>query len=154
MGEGIFIEVKGLDVVLRNIDALQSDLPEYLGMAGKESADEILNTTGLRKYPPAGPGNAPPVPYYIRGRGWQRAGGNDGSSEKYGTRWTVNYRELTTIIANNTSYAHKLGGLDQQPKFAAIGWRKLADVANEKIGEITKIFDGWINKLIRDKHLS
>lgn len=154
MSDGLFIEVTGLDVVLRNFDAVQRDLPEYLGMAGKESADEILNTVGLRKYPPTGPGNTPPVPYYIRGRGMQTAFGNDGKSEKYGTRWTVNYREMTTIIANNTSYAHKLAGPDQQPRFAAIGWRKLADVANEKIGEITKIFDGWINKLIRDKRLS
>ena len=45
MGDTLTIQVTGLDVIERNINVLQNDLPEYLGMAGKEAASEISNSS-------------------------------------------------------------------------------------------------------------
>ena len=157
MTDTITIKVEGLDVLERNMDALANDLPRYMGMAGEEIGTEILDTPGIRIYPPATRANQPPPPYYVRGQGMQYASGNKGNSERYGTRYTVKSEGYTTVIENGASYAGYLAGLSLSEPPArhmqAIGWRSLFEVAKEKTENIRKIYQGWVNKLIRDKHL-
>jgi hypothetical protein len=155
--EFLKIRIEGLDRVISGLGKMNGDLSDTLRAAGKEAGDEILNTRGLRGYPPATDANRPPTPYYVRGRGMQRGGRripeyNDGKSERYGTQFYIKPQgKFSTAIGNRASYAPFLGGEEQAEAMAKIGWRKLWDVAKEKIDKIEKIYQGWIDRLIR-KH--
>ena len=156
----IRIEIKGIEDLQQALARFPQIAAKYLQAAGQEAAkDIILPTEGLQKYPPETAANFPPTPYYIRGRGMQRAGirkpaYNDGKSERYGTQWTVErYRDTATKIGNRASYAPYLGGEGQAHKMAEKGWRKLAEVANEKLPQIKAVFQTWINKLLIDTGL-
>ena len=118
--------------------------------AGQEAANEVLDTEGLRRYPPATEANQPPTPYYIRGVGMQYNGGNDGSSERYGSRWKVASEPTKTTITNAASYSGYLGGEQQAGHMAAKGWRKITDVIKEKMPKIVRIYEKWIVKTIRE----
>lgn len=154
MSDAIQIEVRNLDVIEKNIAKVADDLPQYVGSANLEASREVLDTQGLRKYPPATSANQPPVPYYIRGRGTQTAGGNLGNSERLGTRWqTVPYGRLGMKISNPVSYARYVHGEEQASFMAPKGWRKLIDVAREKIGTISAVYNKWMDRLVKDKGL-
>ncbi len=142
------IQIKGLDKVINNLASLRGEIKSTLRGAGEESAKHILHQRGLQNYPPATAANRPPPPYYIRGVGMQYKSKNNGKSENYGTKFYVKSGNYTTRIGNNASYAEYLAGERQSRKMAAIGWRKLLDVANEQITVITAIFLGWIDRLI------
>jgi hypothetical protein len=171
------VRVEGMDIITRNVRALGDDLPKYMAAAGDEIGAEILDTPGLRKYPPTSAANAPgrtrevmfagakkPAvfrqSYYIRGRGLMvpvRGGSfrQTASSERYGSRWMVRTKGTTTTISNSASYALYLAGDDDQAAaMAALGWRKLGDVAQEKIEKVRAVYQRWVDKLIRDKGLS
>jgi hypothetical protein len=146
----IIVKAKGLDTAMKNLDKLDSDLLPYLQGSRLEIADEVLKVQGLRSYPPATAANLPPPPYYIRGRGMQvSANRNTGSSQKLGTRWTsLPYQKTGVVISNPVSYAQYVHGEQQAQAMAKIGWRKLSDIATEKIGAITVIYEKWIDKLL------
>lgn len=126
---------------------------EAMKPAGEEAAVEILDTEGLRQYPPATEANVPPTPYYIRGIGMQYDGGNTNTSEQYGKRWKVTSTPAKTTITNTASYSGYLGGEQQAGHMAAKGWRKVIDVAKEKTGKIRIIYEKWINRSIRETGL-
>ena len=150
----IHIDVKNVDKILKKFDRVKDVLPKYVEAANKQSASEILKTQGLKKYPPATAANKPPVPYYIRGRGTQTASGNKLNSERLGTKWkTVPYGHLGMKISNPVTYAHNVHGETQPWFMKRIGWRKLLEVAKEKVGIIAGIYDRWVAKLIRDSGL-
>lgn len=150
----IKVEVKNLDKVLHNLEKVATDLPEYVQAANKQASSMILQTKGMKNYPPATAANAPPPPYYIRGRGTQTASGNLGNSQRLGTRWEIiPYSRVGMKISNPVTYAPYVHGEEQAGKMAEKGWRKLFDVAQEKITEIAGIYNRWINKLIKDKGL-
>jgi hypothetical protein len=54
-------------------------------------------------------------------------------------------------ISNPVTYAEHVHGEAQAGHMARIGWLKLYDTAKDKIGDIKKIYDKWISRLIR-KH--
>lgn len=167
----IELSITGIDVIMRNLDKFKAEIDRYLGAAGQQAAQEILRTPGLKQYPPATTANAPGrtkivtfrggktasfrMGYYIRGRGMQtptRGGGYKdlANSERLGTQWTVTRSGRNTKVGNRSSYAPYVHG-DQQPDYmAAIGWRKLDEVADENIVRINEIYQEWINKLISD----
>jgi len=149
MADSVTIQIIGLDKLKAKFSELSSEIRETNGAAGKEAAEVILNTTGVRSYPPETAANHPPTPYYVRGYGMQYAGGNNGASERYGTQFTVESDTFTTTIGNRASYGVYLGGNPNAKAMARIGWRSLVEVANEKIPEITRIYQGWINRLIK-----
>lgn len=156
MADKISIQVTGIDKLTANLDRLGDSIKKDLGTAGHEAANEILDTVGLRAYPPATAANQPPVPYYVRGRGTQRrnAAGmeyNDMKSERLGTKFYTRVTQGGTVvnIGNPVSYAPQVVGDEQRTNMAAKGWRKLVDVANEKITQITEIYQGWIDRIIR-----
>ena len=146
------IEVKGLDKVMSKLDKFPKEIQSHIAQAGKEAAERVLlKTQGLKKYPPATAANQPPAPYYVRGRGMQYVKRNNMSSERLGTRWTVESKNLQTKIGNSASYAKWVHGDDTQAKaMEKIGWKKLFATAKLKVGDITKVYQAWINKLIKD----
>jgi hypothetical protein len=161
----LHVKITGLDRLKNIFGAFKADSKAYLNAAGLEAGEEVVNTEGLRKYPPPTAANAPPAPYYIRGRGMQLGGTkrgeggrfvsrNDGKSERYGTQFYVRAEGLKTAVGNRARYAHWLTDEQKQARaMQRIGWRKLIDVAREKQPNIVKIFEGWINKYFKDKGL-
>ena len=145
-----FLEVKieGIEKLTANLKAFGDELRYGLEGAGQQAAAEILDTQGLRKYPPLTAANQPPTPYYIRGKGTEYAGHNSGKSEHYGEQFTVKQENFVTYIGNSASYARYLGGNEQARAMAGIGWRKLIDVAREKLPQIKAIYQAWINQAI------
>jgi hypothetical protein len=150
--EFIRIEVQNLDKLQRAIEKFPRAAGKYMQGAGKEAASRvILPTEGLKKYPPATAANAPPVPYYIRGRGMQYANRNDGRSERFGTQWYVKAADkFSTEIGNRASYSQHLSGDNQAGHMAPKGWRKLTEVVGEKMTAITAVYNAWIDKLLKD----
>ena len=147
---GNHIRLKGMDKIIEAFRKAPLEIARSIKGAGEESAAEILDTQGLRLYPPATSANLPPVPYYVRGRGTQYATKNAHNSERYGSKWTVKTRGTGTTISNTASYAHFLAGsYDQSATIARIGWRKLIDVAREKIGRIRDIYSKWTERALR-----
>jgi hypothetical protein len=151
----IRMTVEGLKEIAEALKETPQDMKEAIGAAGKEGAVEITDTTGLRAYPGAGPGNAPPTPYYVRGVGTQYATRNDGRSERYGTQFYVNTDQAYIAeIGNRASYAQYLGGENQARRMGALGWRKLLEVAIEKLPILVRIYQGWIDRALRNRGLT
>lgn len=152
------IQVKGMKEVEAKLSKLGKSLESYMQQAASQSAVEILDTEGLRTYPPSTGANQPPTPYYIRGVGMQRAGKrkpeyNDGKSEKLGSQFHVDKVPYGARIANRASYAKHVIGEDQAKHMAAIGWKSLPKFVKEKISDIRKTFDAWVKKAIKDAGL-
>jgi hypothetical protein len=149
----IKIEVTGIVELQEALQQFPRQVQRYLKAAGSESAKLILKTEGVQKYPPADSANAPPTPYYKRGVGMQYKYGNNMKSEKYGTRWTVESGAYKTTIGNSASYAGYLAGDKYSPHqqakvMGARGWRILREVVDEKMPQIVKIFNQYIDKLL------
>ncbi len=149
--EFIKIEVRGLEKIQAALAKFPREISKYLGQAGKEASSRaILPTEGLKKYPPAGAANAPPTPYYIRGRGTMTKSGLRATSERLGTQWTTATKGFSTEIGNRASYAKWVHGEEQASFMGPKGWRKLTDVVKEKMSDITRVYQAWVDKLIRD----
>lgn len=164
------IELQNADKLQAAISKFPREAQRYLSAAGKEAAELILNTEGLRKYPPSTEANEPGRTvtvtlggkevtfrrgYYIRGRGMQvpvRGGGyrSLGNSERLGSQWFVQREGYGTAISNRASYARYVVGDEQASWMAVIGWRKLGDVATQRLTEITEIYTRWVDKLNND----
>lgn len=151
MPEFISLEITGLDKLVKAFDKWPREIRKNIEAAGREASDEILNTEGLRNYPPETAANRPPAPFYIRGRGTQYASGrNTLTSENLGKKWLTTVKGYFTRIGNIASYAKWLHSDKLQARaMGRIGWRKLFDVAREKIPEITRIYQRWVNATIR-----
>jgi hypothetical protein len=147
------IEVKGIDVLERKLKLFPARIQANMSQAAEEAGKLVVWSEGLATYPPETAANHPPTPYYKRGAGMVYKDRVDDSSEKYGSRFTVQREGFGARIGNSASYAKYLAGDQQSKAMAKIGWRKLIDVANEKIVKIKKIFDGWVAKTIRDLNL-
>lgn len=146
----IRVEVHGLKELERALSRFPRESKKYLAQAGNEAATRVvLQTQGLKKYPPATDANSPPVPYYIRGRGMQYKSGNTGKSERLGTQFYVESKDYKTAIGNRASYAKYVVGDDQAHFMKPKGWRTLRDVVNEKMPDIVKVYDAWVEKLLR-----
>src|SRR3990167_9007556 len=150
----IKIQIIGLDRVMAALNRFPREIAKYLGQAGEEAAKRvILKTRGLQLYPPTTAANRPPTPYYIRGRGMQYKSKNTGTSERYGSQFYVENKSYMTEIGNRASYAVYVGGEKQPEHMAGKGWRKLLEVAWEKMPQITKVYQARIDKLIKDLKL-
>lgn len=166
MTDVIKVEIKGAKELEKAIKRFPVEAKKYLGQAGKEAADRVvLKTPGLggageKTYPPGGPG-APQAPYWTdKQRRFFFAALRDGrievpyrrggtGSERYGTQWYTEPVEYGTKIGNRTRYGHWLGGEDQSQYMANRGWRKLKEATEEQLDKITKVYQAWVDKLIR-----
>ena len=150
------IELQGAEELKEALNRVSQMLDTYMQKAGIEAAkNEILPTVGLQTYPPETSANLPPVPYYKRGTGMQTSiSYNTGKSEHLDKKWVstgVPYGVRVTNSASYSGYVH--GREDQTETMARIGWRKLWDVAEEKRADITRVFQAWFEKLLRDTGL-
>ena len=144
------IEVKGIDKIISGLKRFPEEIKKNFIQAGQEAATEIINTKGLAIYPPETDANRLPTPYYIRGRGMQYKTRNNGKSERYDTQFYTKSDGYGTIIGNRSSYAKYLAGENEQARhMAVIGWKKLIDVAKDKIGIVTNIFNKWADYTIK-----
>lgn len=152
MPNDIDIEVHGLEELKAAFDKFPLKVARNMSQAAHESANRIiLPTRGLQNYPPSTSANQPPTPYYIRGTGMQTsANRNLNNSENLGKQWTTKREGWTARIGNRASYAKWVHGDEQAAAMAKIGWRKLFDVAKEKIGGITKVYQAWVDKTLRE----
>jgi hypothetical protein len=149
--EAIRIEVKGLDELLAKFDKFPKQIARNMSQAGHEAANRvILNTEGLKAYPPASEGNREPTPYWIRGRGLETDKGNLNNSERMGTKWTTKREGFNTMIGNSASYAKWVHGDDQAKAMAGHGWKKLFEVAKDKLSQIQKVYQAWVDKTIKE----
>jgi hypothetical protein len=153
------ITIKGLDKLRIALGRSRAEVARSIRQAGDEAANRILDTQGLRAYPPNTQANLPPHPYYVRGRGTFTGNKYSGKSARYGTRWGVEHRGYGTVIFNTAKYAkylagdpmtgegqaHHMGPNADIPK----GWRELEEVTVEKIPVINEIFQGWVDRAIR-----
>lgn len=147
----IEIKVVGLKELMAAMDKAPARIKHILVEAGNEAGnDVILPTEGLKTYPPPTSGNAPPTPYYIRGRGTETARGNLYNSERLGTQFYVKSQPLKTYIGNRASYAPAVIGEFQDSLFKFIGWRRLIDVAHEKMSEIVKVYQNAIDYALKE----
>jgi hypothetical protein len=145
-----------LDIKMKDLQAAVQKAPREIAIALRgaagETANEIMDTRGLRLYPPATAANRPPYPYYERGYGTHySASGGSKTSERYGTQWNYRTKPYGVVIGNRASYAPFVGG-DKQPAHMHLkGWRKLFDVARQKVaqGKIRWIYEKWIARGIK-----
>ena len=151
----VSIKVTGIEEIRAAMAQFPAEVKHGMEQAGKEASAEVLGTVGLQAYPPATAANQPPTPYYERGMGMQYASGNSGSSETLGKQWNVAVNGYKTTIGNRASYAKWVHGDEQakgMSKNATIpkGWRKLTEVAKEKTKVITKIYNAWVDKTLKE----
>lgn len=142
----VVVDTEAARLMLQKMPTALGQAAEY---AGKEFADEILDTEGLRNYPPATAANQAPPPYYKRGVGMQYGAGNDMRSERYGASYRVAASGYRTEIGNSASYAPHLAGQKQARHMAALGWRKLYDVAKQKKDQAQRIYSRWIERTLK-----
>lgn len=150
------ITVVGIEKIQAALNKFPREIEKYVTQAGDQVGKRVvLKTEGLQKYPPATGANAPPFPYYQRGLGtWTSANHNTGKSENLGKQWYVSKKGLGTEIGNRASYGRWVHGEEQASFMKPKRWRILYDVVKEKLPEITKVYQAWINKLIKDLGLS
>ena len=160
----ISIKVIGLDKIIAAFDQFPREIWKNMKQAGHESAMRvILPTEGLQKYPPGGPGAPQAQNWTDKQRRYffwaLNAGiievpyrrGQSPNSERLGTQWHARQTDLSMTLGNRASYAPYLHGRESQsPYMANRGWRKLWDVAQEKVKDIGKVYQAWVNKTIKD----
>lgn len=150
----IDIDITGIEGVQEMLQRMPEELAEAFRRGASESAQEILQTTGLQQYPAETAANSPPTPYWVRTRGMQRGGTripeyNDAKSEKLGEQFYTEERgDWEVAIGNRASYAPFVVGLQQAGALAAIGWRRLQDVAEDKRSTIERIVTQWIERAV------
>lgn len=149
----VSIEIKGIRELDARLKKLGVSLNKYASQGMVQASKDVLKTQGLQKYPPITEANQPPTPWYLRGVGMQYKNRNDGKSERYGTQWHTDKVSWGAKVGNRASYAPFLTGDKQARAMAAIGWRKLTDVAKELTPKIKSTLDAWIKKAMKDAGL-
>lgn len=153
----IQVKIEGLDKVADALNQFPDQIKMAVGLAQKDMSKNILDTKGLRNYPASTSANQPPGNsgrgYYVRGKGWMSKSSRGYTltkgSERLGTKWYTNMNGFNTTVGNPVSYAPYLHGDEQAGWAANIGWRKLEEVANEKLGESVAIYERHIQALIK-----
>jgi hypothetical protein len=140
----ISVKIDGLEQLQRGLAESPAELERTLMAAGNEVGRTLLDTEGLQRYPASTGANEPPTPYYVRGEGTQYATYNANNSERLGTQFYTEASSYGVEIGNRASYAEYVVGENQARAMEAIGWRRLIDVAKEKLEDIVRIYDGWV----------
>ena len=148
MPEPIEIYVEGLDEVMEGFDRMPRMVGRQLVIGMEVGIDTVLNTRGLRKYPPATEANRPPTPYYRRGVGMVRSRGIDLTSERLGTQFyakaDIHGREIIGIAGQRASYGHYVVGDKQPHHMADKGWKKMEDVFKLSGRELAQILERYV----------
>lgn len=160
----ISVKITGGEVLRKMLEQFPVELEKAITAAGEESAKEVLETTGIRKYPPVQlPRPAMPMTDKQR-RGFfakLRAGEIEvpyvrggSKSKEFGRQFYVTQQGYNTIVGNNSPYNDYLIGPNQAAYMAVLGWRKLDEVAQEKKDKMEKIYAGWVKRSIKQAGLA
>ena len=149
MPDDFSFKVNGLDKLLAAFGKAPREVVKALQNAAAESSKEIIETQGLKNYPPMTKANKPPTPYYVRGYGTQYKSYLKPTSENMKQKWYVRREGIGARIGNPVSYAKWVHGDEQADAMAKIGWRKLVDVARDKLPKIQRIYQRLINMAIK-----
>jgi hypothetical protein len=144
------IEIEGLDELLKAFDQFPREVNKAMQDAAIDAYKaQVLSVTGLQKYPPATAANRPPFPYYLRGSGTQTsAGRNTGTSKNLGKQWVTKRVTFGAKLSNAVPYARFVHGVQQPQHMRAKGWRKLTEVVEFKLPQITKVFQNHVDRLL------
>ena len=147
--KGVTVEVDTKDFQ-RAIDVLPNAIRRNLISAGQNAGWKVIETRGLKRYPPTTAANREPYPYYERGYGMRYKGPSkyEGGSERYGTQWNVKASAYKVVMGNRASYAPYLTDDKLQNKGLRAGWKKLINVTKQKKAEISRIYTAWVRKAI------
>ena len=146
----IEIKVEGLKKITTGFIRFIPAVRKNLAPAGLASLALILDTVGLRTYPPTTDANRPPTPYYQRGLGTVYKNSVARTSENYGKQWTTEAESFLAKAKNTASYAEFLGGEKQVSWAPGYGWKKLFSTAKELIPEIVEIYTEAVEKTIKE----
>ena len=151
----IEIKITGLKEIERKLNAIPGQLRRVQDELSGAAARIVLADRGGGKplYPPTTEHNQPPAPYYERGVGEHWLTYTDYTSERMHEKFITETRGWATHIRNTASYSPDVIGDTQMPLMKQIGWRKLIDVAREKVPEITKAWNRIVNKAIKQAGL-
>ncbi len=128
MGLGIDILLSGAEEVTQKFNDLQTII---IPRGQEDAIEEILDESAarLQEYPPEGPGNQPPPPYYERGRGMIGWDGNvipGKESEFLDANWQIEMSSfadgVTGILRNPASYSGYVH--DASPDTPQVVWHK------------------------------
>lgn len=150
----IQIRINGLNELKKKFGVASQMWNQTLSDASTLVGDAVLNTRGVKQYPPMTDANRPPAPYYIRGKGTQTSKGNLLNSQRLGTNLfsegkVTSFGAVVTIGTRNVTYAPYVIGEQQSRAMARIGWRKLKDVAIEKQDKIRRTFEAVIQAALK-----
>lgn len=161
------IALNGLQKLAGAMQRYPAEIKAQMQLAGRDAATMIISTQGLQRYPPKTERNAPGrmrtvtfsngrtaqfrMSYYhrtygtmtpVRGGGYRLITNSQNFSKKF---YIKPSGEMDTIVGNNATYGEYLTGKGQVGWAAEVGWRKLAEVAKEKGGQIRLIYERHIN---------
>ena len=155
----ITIRITGAEKLAEAYREYQNEVDSILKQAGEDAVDYVLSQTGLRTYPPETAANRPgrfkqignryiPLGWYERGAGWWTPTYKlYPVSEKYGLKWSTDYRDRKTYIKNSASYNIFVGGDRQRDFHARNGWLQLVPTIYRHAGAIAQIYQNWVNYL-------
>ena len=151
--EGMEVKVDA-DKFQQAIERLPRLLLNELNIAGYKVSKLVLETEGVKKYPPLTTQKRDTGKvgdkWYERGRGqaYRTTAGvkYNETSERYGTQWGTQVRPNKVRLTNRASYGKYLGGAQQAKHMRKFGWRKIINVIKEKMGMIKAIYQGAIRK--------
>lgn len=151
----IEIKITGLKEIERKLNAIPGKLRLMQDELTGSASRIVLTDRGGGKpfYPPTTEHNQPPTPYYERGVGEHWATHVEYNSERMHEKFITESRGWASHIRNTASYSPDVIGSTQKPLMKEIGWRKLIDVAREKVPEITKAWNRIVNKAIKQTGL-
>jgi len=154
------INIKGLDHIVKSLKQFPGHFARYMQAAGMEFVNRYLFSGqgyGRGLYPPAGPGNQLPHPYYIRGRGTQTSDiHNLGESQRLGSNLYVRpvaSKPQVEFGTRGVTYAEYAVGEKQSRVMANIGWEKFTSKIKRHGAKLSEVYSLWIIKLLKDVKL-
>ena len=149
----IDIKIEGADQLAKRLRTAGDLIRKTAMLDGMQDATKYV-ATNAAVYPPASKANAPPPPYYIRGKGTQYEKYNRGESEQLGDHWERGVSErgdgVQGVVENKTSYAPWVHSVVRQRWFHKINnWRNIERIKNDVEQGVVQIFRSGVEKVLK-----
>jgi len=149
----IDIKIDGADQLAKRLKMAGDLIRKTAMLGGMHDATKYV-ATNAAVYPDETEANAPPPPYYIRGRGTQYEKYNRGESEQLNLRWDRMVSErgdgVQGVVENKASYAPWVHGVVKQTLFHKMrNWRNIERIKNDVEQGVVQIFRSGVEKVLR-----
>src|SRR3990167_883326 len=149
----IDIKIEGADQLAKRLK-LAGDLIRKTAMLGGMHDATKYVAKDAAVYPAETEANAPPPPYYIRGRGTQYDKYNRGESKQLNLHWDRHVSErgdgVQGVVENKTSYAPWVHSVVRQRWFHKINnWRNIERIKNDVEQGVVQIFRSGVEKVLK-----